>query len=1428
MGFRKEQINANLLNGKGEITNVSLNCQVLNEQHVRKVTSLLEIQDVHLSRLGFHVTSWANLRKAPIVVDIGKVTVVLKEPLELLPKAQRKRLKILRERELVELLLNGTFQPFRGSGSYGFSDRIVDNLTIEMESLQIQWQAWGKFKTQRPGPWRPPLLQIDMEHLKVVAVDEYGHEAPPEQVWAHNRFGQKEFMLYKKIMGEVHVKLVDQNGGVEVNLIRHLHFENQMVVKRRLRDGAILGIQTDLTIPKLDMEIQAHDIPILAHWLVASQYCLGKEKSFEDPLKEANDDDDGGEEVSPSPTEAGPAWLAASEGGEDGEDSDDDENDDLNEGNATYDDAGSIASNDRDTSFMADDQSQATQTSRTGSIDAPYKERPIILLPNGIVIYDAVCFTCSIHDATIRGVYATGRNGYVQVSSKGCITEFMWPKAESEPGIYLQASASFVSIQERLDQSVRTIVIGGITQGDHLSIHKPRKAAAQVKADENFPMFERRSLRDDPLELRHTFPSQAFGIKTTIDVLMPDDSDKGDSSLPPMSLLEIGTNEFDIVLDADAWCRSFSFLLNEQGGGFDPRWTTGDWTEVLSPDMLKDPSAPLQLDEHLQIAKQVFLDDNFMLSSDRFNITARFSNFELRVPAAVKENIRSCDILIQLQETTIVMSSALPRTFLNGKIGNSISGDGNDSEVAVDFPNDPSDVAYSLISSEDPSLRLSGAALSRSVSTCRAQITLRGFQVQTIPIIPYCNAPQTQQLISPMEMTSIICFEGEPPPPESNLTKIALFYSVHVYDLTVNFDFDLLAGATSSVIYHSGVATTAICRWINLFSAQSNMHLSVAESQSYADDVEDDPINKTLKGRRIMVKRQFARSRETGGLSVVFCMQLSKLHYTMWRQNVPYYSPFRPPPNKDSTHESSVIELLKLVDLCATEFEFGLEFEFHVPSGRRTVLKCCVDEGHLLVCDVSKVMQSLTGVSNDMVKLIAFGKDKLPSQLHQAYPGTQQHVAIRLEEQLKESTRSWSLSSDLNCQAIIDTSHNEVKDVVILVLEELLLPTWSKRELPFSEDAPFPAKTIGALFYHLFVLLMQIIPKSTGDVLKVPMPPETTEENVISTIERVLKSLCARFLPKDLSLILFRIEIANLLLSIPDSTTQRLGLHLMQADVVTRLVPNRSMRDIEMEHMLACKGIPWSTLIKSKSDRFYQSVMSRQSLLVLKSEDLELEIEELVHPFKVGLTYAASRIHLEMSEDLRITDIRRLELFSDGLIALRDQCLQNVATLSSYLQIMMQRKQQSRSLTNGHAAFSQDDSDDLAVKEQLDNTSTTTAIRPSFGKVQRALQLAQSELSDYEQKVAEDRLQTKARVEELEKKVFTKERDRFAAIALTTSRIAGWMRTGNIQATGQRVGRMATLWPFWVVLRKNLLLVYPSPGEVSFSMPSYVRVRDKN
>jgi hypothetical protein len=54
-------------------------------------------------------------------------------------------------------------------------------------------------------------------------------------------------------------------------------------------------------------------------------------------------------------------------------------------------------------------------------------DRPVILLPNGLVVYNKISFSLAMHHAVVRGTYSEDA-GHVQLICKGLVMEAIWPK----------------------------------------------------------------------------------------------------------------------------------------------------------------------------------------------------------------------------------------------------------------------------------------------------------------------------------------------------------------------------------------------------------------------------------------------------------------------------------------------------------------------------------------------------------------------------------------------------------------------------------------------------------------------------------------------------------------------------------------------------------------------------------------------------------------------------------------------------------------------------------------------------------------------------------------------------------------------------------------------------------------------------------------
>ena len=81
--FSPAQISSSLLTGRGEITAVDLNCAHLNALlRSYLLNGAVRLESVHVTRLGFNVTSFANIKKAPIEVNIDEIHVRVVESLD--------------------------------------------------------------------------------------------------------------------------------------------------------------------------------------------------------------------------------------------------------------------------------------------------------------------------------------------------------------------------------------------------------------------------------------------------------------------------------------------------------------------------------------------------------------------------------------------------------------------------------------------------------------------------------------------------------------------------------------------------------------------------------------------------------------------------------------------------------------------------------------------------------------------------------------------------------------------------------------------------------------------------------------------------------------------------------------------------------------------------------------------------------------------------------------------------------------------------------------------------------------------------------------------------------------------------------------------------------------------------------------------------
>ena len=79
--------------------------------------------------------------------------------------------------------------------------------------------------------------------------------------------------------------------------------------------------------------------------------------------------------------------------------------------------------------------------------------------------------------------------------------------------LVLQFSISCVYLQEYSKTYLKEIVAGGKHHDPTIETRFERSE----EVHESFPTFEEKSIRNDPIDVRNTYPVQALGLKTTVD-----------------------------------------------------------------------------------------------------------------------------------------------------------------------------------------------------------------------------------------------------------------------------------------------------------------------------------------------------------------------------------------------------------------------------------------------------------------------------------------------------------------------------------------------------------------------------------------------------------------------------------------------------------------------------------------------------------------------------------------------------------------------------------------------------------------------------------------------------------------------------------------------------------------------------------------------
>lgn len=530
----------------------------------------------------------------------------------------------------------------------------------------------------------------------------------------------------------------------------------------------------------------------------------------------------------------------------------------------------------------------------------------------------------------------------------------------------------------------------------------------EVHRDESFPFFEDRSVRPDPLQLRHTFPVQAFGCKATVG--LEEKTEKEDYVI----LFEVLLDQFTVSFDSAAWVRFLRFLSNSRHGGFDERWHTGDWTDMLTLDMLLRPSEPLILENHLQHVAPTFLDENDLPSSEFLNANVKLRGILVRLPSAIHKESRSCDIVLKIDQSTLVVSSSLPVHLMQNTLRSS----------DVQFPQSRSDQVHSH------SVTFNDSAYSSNLSTIfRAQSSCTGLSIQLSPALGFLETKADDSILLPCSIDMAVGFEGnvQSDDPECDSIELSLVVSMISTELQLRINADRLFSAACTVRAHAE-ACIRFMEELNQVKTQSG----AAENQK-AKINDSGMLQNTMAGRRILVQKQIKRGRQSSGFRIALWYVVDCFAASMWRRNVPRANPLKGA--QDATSE--IIHEICLFECLVSGGDFGIEYS-GLPTHSGILVKCAVDNLDL------KVAHFIDMLSNDRLWQKVFNSSQALQIQNVVLPSEYMLSFLRFgfENEVKRPSIRFRCQFELTGQSKAGSAALEMESGTVIVAFESVMVTF--------------------------------------------------------------------------------------------------------------------------------------------------------------------------------------------------------------------------------------------------------------------------------------------------------------------------------------------------------------------------------------------------
>jgi hypothetical protein len=283
----------NFLGGKGVIKDLDINVDAINELVFQSSAPGLRFTRILVNTLSIKAPIM-SLKSKPIVVLIDQIFVEISEIVEIIKKPKeppnlKKSVPI----------------------PYGFLDRVVDALSVEVNRVCIAFKALGNIKTDKIGPWTPPILLAELCGIRFNNTNHNGAEVELDECLRVRATKRPIIFVYKKLdVKSISLYLINpyewssvseslihkgkvpnvinntdthsSNKYVSFQILDRVPFKILMCMRKRLDNNFLLGIEISIVLETVKITLRQDLFSVIFHFVIGLFYCLFRDDVIEE------------------------------------------------------------------------------------------------------------------------------------------------------------------------------------------------------------------------------------------------------------------------------------------------------------------------------------------------------------------------------------------------------------------------------------------------------------------------------------------------------------------------------------------------------------------------------------------------------------------------------------------------------------------------------------------------------------------------------------------------------------------------------------------------------------------------------------------------------------------------------------------------------------------------------------------------------------------------------------------------------------------------------------------------------------------------------------------------------------------------------------------------------------------------------------------